>query len=129
MGQKVLIILMLIAVNTAFGANRSWNDLSVGNTFEITQKIKLGQKDQNITLESGRKLRLLEVTPLSMIKVYLHKYRIDNCNSKTPITDLELIKIKNQNKKIKTVGIDISEPCVLEVFIDKQDYHSKSFLK
>jgi hypothetical protein len=90
----------------------------------------LEKNTTKIELPLGANLKLQEKISLSMIKVELLKFDVSEyCSDSNFTTDISLIDIKQANGKVVTVGADIAEDCLLEVYVETSDYYSISFFK
>ena len=121
----ILLFSVLIALN-AGAAQKSWDKLKTGERYKLIQNLNFQSKDRTFRIKKGTKLRLVENTSLSMIKVQLHRYKIDNCVEGDLESDLELVSIKG-NKDL-SVGMNMSKGCILEVFVEKKDFKNKSLV-
>ena len=106
-----------------------WSTQKVSKTYKLKNEIKLTYIDEEITIKKGTLLELVEVSELTMIKVHLHKFRLDKCSYRNIETDLELINVKQPNSSTTSVGVNLSRGCKVEVFIDMDEYNTHSFFE
>ena len=82
-----------------------------------------------VILPAKTKLKLIEKSALSMIKVHLHKYELPGCTLGAIETDLQLIPVKKRSNKKTSVGVNLLKGCRLEIFVDMEEYSTISFLE
>lgn len=134
--KSITLIISFFWISSLFASALKWSEQNENQIFKLTQSIKINifnDKFEEVehVISKDSKFELIEVSNLNMIKVHLHKYKISNCPSLINETELELVKIKQPSgsDKIKSVGVNLTKNCILEVFIDMEDYNSYSFLK
>lgn len=125
---KYLISLILITFSiSALSANLSWDNLNSSNVYELGQELVLTDEASTINISAGSKLKLIERTSMGMIKVELYKFDISGpCTDTSMTTDIELLEVLQSNGKTATVGFDLAEDCVLEVFVEFVDLKTTS---
>ncbi len=127
--MKYIIILGLLWSSIANAQVIKWKGQSEGTVYKSTKSITLYQDERKIVIPAGTKYELYEVSALNMIKVHLHKYKIDNCPGADIETDLQLFPITQPNRSKISVGINIGKGCNVEIFIDMNEYNTYSHLK
>ena len=128
MFRFLIISLFLFSIFTA-KAEVQWNRQKVFTTYKLTESLKIKSDTKVISLKKDSNLELVEVSELSMIKVFLHKYKVTPCPNKKFVTDLQLIEVKQDEQDSIVVGVNMAKNCQLEVFIDVNEYNLKSFVK
>ena len=125
---KYLISLIIFTFSlSALAANKSWDNLNQSSYYELTKEIVLTDEVNTVTLKPGMKFKLAERTSMGMIKVELYKFDISSqCPSSDMTTDIELLDIIQSNGNTATVGVDVAEDCLLEVFVEFADLKSTS---
>lgn len=109
----LLLSLILLASNAARASN--WMSLNPGNSYQL--------KNSVLSLKTGTRLKLVEKSDLVMMKMKLHKYKINNCELPQKETNLELVAI---NADI-SVGVTLAKNCILEVFVQEKDSKTETF--
>ncbi len=129
--KSILLILALGFIIDSYAAmNVKWQSQRVKAQYRSNKKIVLNlENGKQISFPKGTSFNLVEVTPLNMIKVQLLKYKIDNCPSLESETDLELVKVKQTDSTTKSVGVNLTKGCTVEVYVEAQDFNSNSFLQ
>lgn len=128
--MKISTIMVTLLFAPAVFANVvSWGSQKSNNIYKSVKDLTLYLDNKEYIISKGTSFELFEVSRLSMIKVYLHKYKIDSCEASLAETDLELIKIKQLGKTDTSVGVNLAKECSIEVLIDMNDYQTLSFLK
>lgn len=128
--MKLLLSIIVLISSSAYANSKSWDDLVVDNPYILTTEIFLEKQAIQFKLPRGANIILQEKITLPMIKVELLKFDISNyCSDSNLTTDISLIDIKQTSGKIVTVGADIAENCILEVYVETSDYYSSSILK
>jgi hypothetical protein len=128
--MKYLLSIILLISSNVYANSKAWSDLLTDNSYNITTQMILEKNTTKIELPLGANLKLQEKISLSMIKVELLKFDVSEyCSDSNFTTDISLIDIKQANGKVVTVGADIAEDCLLEVYVETSDYYSISFFK
>ena len=95
-----------------------------------TFRTSLEKQGYKLDLPKNSKITLVEVMSLPMIKVELLKFDISEfCNDGESISDIKLIDIKQASGLIVTVGADLAEDCVMEMFVETKDVYTNSIFK
>ena len=68
----ILLFSVLIAFNIE-AAQNSWDKLQTGERYKLNQNLSFQIKDKMFHIKKGTKLKLVESTPLNMIKVHLKR--------------------------------------------------------
>lgn len=128
--MKYLLSIILLISSNVYANSKPWSDLLNNNPYNITTQMILEKNTTKIELPLGANLKLQEKISLPMIKVELLKFDVSEyCSDSNFTTDISLIDIKQANGKVVTVGADIAEDCLLEVYVETSDYYSISFFK
>jgi hypothetical protein len=128
--MKYLLSIILLISTNVYANSKTWSDLVIDNSYNITTQMILEKNTTKIELPLGANLKLQEKISLSMIKVELLKFDVSEyCSDSNFTTDISLIDIKQANGKVVTVGADIADDCILEVYVETSDYYSISFFK
>jgi hypothetical protein len=122
-----LLILLNLLVFSELSFASTWQSISEGKSYKLKQDLKIEGENKALLLSKGTRLRALEVSELNMIKVNFQKYKVQNCPDKTLETELELVPVKVEGKKL-SVGINMTKGCILEVFVENKDVEEASFL-
>ena len=125
----ILLSVLTLVVQLSFGANSKWSSQETNKRFKSSKLINLFLNDKKIELPQGTSFELFEVSDLNMIKVHLHKYKINNCPSSSEETDLQLVDVDQGRRRKKSVGVNLTKGCVVEIFIDMEEYNTLSFLQ
>lgn len=124
--KKLLVLVLLISVN-AFSAVKNWNDLVINQIYKIDQTIELEKNLSNIIVPINANLKFVEKLPMPMIKVDLYKFDISSyCSDQEFSSEIKLIDIKQPSGKIITIGADVAEDCILEIFVETKDTYTQS---
>lgn len=122
--MKHIILLSLLLGSFQAFASISWENQTLSATYSTSMTIPLALDSRSFRIDSGTELKLIEIESLNMLKVFLHKYKVTDCPSRNLETDLELVQVHG-----KAVGVNLVRGCVLEVYIERADYQSKSFVE
>ncbi len=126
--KQFLMLLMLFS--TASFAMSKWSDLEKNKKYTTDRAISLEKEGYKLNLPINSKIELVEVMSLPMIKVELLKFDISEyCNDGESISDIKLIDIKQSSGLIVTVGADLAEDCVMEMFVETKDIDTNSLFK
>lgn len=125
--MKYIMIYLLLFAQVSFAAVK-WDAQEVNTAYKLNQDIVLQMDDQKYNIPKGTQFDLNEVSDLNMIKVHLHKYKINNCPSPNVETDLQLISIRQNNRRKTSVGVNLTRNCIVEIFVDMKEYATFSFL-
>lgn len=125
----LLVAVLLLSAHVSYAAKTKWNAQEVSKIYKTTKTITLEFDDEKYKLPRGTQFELIEVSDLNMIKVHLHKYKIDKCPSKEIETDLQLVNVRQSRSRKTSVGVNLTKGCVVEIFVDMKEYSTFSFLK
>lgn len=127
--MKQLLIIVILFSTVAF-AKTKWSDLEKNKKYSTDRVITLEKTGYKLDLPINSKIELVEVMSLPMIKVELLKFDISEfCNDGESISDIKLIDIKQSSGLIVTVGADLAEDCVMEMFVESKDIYTNSLFK
>ncbi len=121
--KHTVLICALLATFNVFSAV-TWEGQKISSVYSANMTIPLNLDNRTFRIVSGTELKLLEIESLNMLKVYLHKYKVQDCPSRSLETDLELLQVGD-----KSVGVNLVRNCILEVYIERADYKASSFLE
>jgi hypothetical protein len=111
-------------------AQSKWSDLEKNKKYSTNRVISLEKEGYKLELPKNSKIELVEAMSLPMIKVELLKFDISEfCNDGESISDIKLIDIKQPSGLIVTVGADLAEDCVMEMFVESKDVYTNSIFK
>ena len=128
--MKIILSLLAVFISQVSYSNvTNWNSQSIKTIYKSVREISLHLDDKKIVIPPNTEFELFEISELSMIKVHLHKYKINNCPFYSTETDLQLVQIAQANDVKTSVGVNLTKGCHVEVFIDMKEYNSMSFLK
>ncbi len=126
---RLLLISSFIFSTLNVEAAIQWNRQKVYTNYKLNEDLILKNDSRAITLKKDSNLELIEVSELTMIKVYMHKYKVSPCRDKNFTTDLQLVDVKQSDQNSIVVGVNLTKKCQLEVFIDVNEYNLTSFVK
>lgn len=127
-----LVFIILTFSNVAFASLSSWDNLSESSFYQLDREIILKNEENQIVLKPGMRFKLKQRVSMGMIKVELYKFDIQQqCSNNDMTTDIELIDIvqPQNNNKIVTVGVDLAEDCILEIYVEYIDLYSLSLFQ
>jgi len=128
--MKLLLSIIVLISSNAYANSKTWGNLVIDNPYVLSTEIFLEKQTIQFKLPLDANIILQEKITLPMIKVELLKFDISKyCSDSNLSTDISLIDIKQMNGKVVTIGADIAEECILEVYVETNDYYSTSFLK
>jgi hypothetical protein len=126
--KHVLILVFLFSVS-AFSQSK-WSELVKDKKYTTDREIVLEKDNFKLVVPAKSELQLIDAMSLPMIKVELLKFDISShCSDTQDVSDIKLIDIKQPTGLIVTVGADLSEDCIMEVFIETKDVYSNSIFK
>lgn len=109
----------------------SWNDLVLGETYELNQEIILKSNSPGSALYHipvGTKLTHSDLVPLDMINVMLYKFDLPQCPGNEFKAEMEIVPV-NGTTPVVEVGVDIAEGCQVEFFFETKDIYTTSIVK
>ena len=112
---KLLLLLSLIILASNAAHSSDWMSLDAGKSYKL--------KNSVLNLKKGTQLKLVEKSDLVMIKMKLHKYRINNCELSKKESGLELVSVNSE----LSVGVTFAKDCILEVFVQERDSKKETF--
>ena len=127
--RSVLVLFILAFSSQVFAM--SWNDIEEGQTYTLTQELKLVSNSPGraaLHIPAGTVLTKTEVLPLDMIMVMLYKFNFSGCPEKDFETEMEIIPVVGTSPVVE-LGAQVAGNCVLEVFIETKDIYTNSILK
>ena len=127
--KLALIGLLTLTVNFALASSVKWKRQEVNKEYKLLTGFKLQLDEQEFTIPKGTRFDLMEISALNMIKVHLHKYKINNCPAKNIETDLQLVNVPQSHRGKTSVGVNLTRGCIIEIFIDMEEYNTPSLLK
>jgi len=127
--MKQFLILVLLFSVSAFSSVK-WSQLIKDKKYVTNRAIVLEKDAFRLLIPAKAKLRMIDAMSLPMIKVELLKFDISAyCQDSQNVSDIMLIDIKQPSGLIVTVGADLSEDCIMEVFVESKDVYSNSLFK
>jgi hypothetical protein len=135
--MKHILIFAFLLSASAFSQTKlqstpqsKWSDLEKDKKYKTDREIVLEKDDFKLVLPAKANIQMVEAMSLPMIKVELLKFDISAyCNDSENVSDIKLIDIRQPSGLIVTVGADLSEDCIMEVFIETKDVYSNSIFK
>jgi hypothetical protein len=123
--KQIVSTLILVISMSAHASTLNWSALKINRIYSLNQEVKLADDQYQLRLAVNSRLTLKERTFLDMLNVEVFKFDIGtSCPSRNMETDIELIDIKQPNGKLITVGIDLAEGCLLEVYVEQNDLNT-----
>ncbi len=122
------IIMIAILFSASTFASVKWSNLEKAKKYVTDREIVLEKEEFKLTLPKASSFKLVEAMSLPMIKVELLKFDISEfCSESQSISDIKLVDIKQASGLIVTVGADLAEDCIMEVFVETKDIYTNSF--
>ncbi len=106
----------------------TWDDLSEGKTYHLTQNFQLKQTERSGSLfdfTKGDKVTLKEITALDTINVMLYTLTLKTCPGPDLKTEIEIIPVESTRVEF---GAQL-ENCQLQVFLETKDIWSPSIFE
>jgi hypothetical protein len=107
-----------------------WSNLETNTHYKLTQNFQLPQIERSGARQDfskGDDLLLKEITSLDMISVQLYEFEYKKCPGPAMKTDMEIISVQETSPVIE-VGAQL-ENCVLSIYVETKDIHTKSFIE
>ncbi len=126
--MRLLIALLLVSSNALaidWYNLEAYQDLKVTQSFQLKQQISSGSI---LEIVEGQKFTLNEIVGLDMINVTLFKLHYKNCPGPAMVTDMEIIPVKNTSPVVE-IGAQLTQNCILEIFIESKDLMTESFFE
>lgn len=125
--MRLFILLFLVSFQ-AFAAN--WSDLDVKKTYKLGQDFQLPQTERSGSLldfSKGEKVVLKEIIPIAIsgYSVILFQFDYKACPGRAMTTSMELVKVLGTSAEIAVY----LENCELNVYVDPNDFYSKSLFE
>jgi hypothetical protein len=127
--MKFMMVMILTLMSHNIFANLNWNNLKISKDYRTSRAFSLYLDDKEFLFPAEAKLTLKKVTRDNSIKVYIHRFKISICPGQTIESDLELLEIKQPQGIATSVGINLSRGCILEIFVDMDEYKTQSIIK
>lgn len=128
--MKFLLFALTFCYSTIANASGlGWGRLELDRTYYASQSMTLHLDENTYSIKKNTPMKLIEVSTLTMIKVVLHKFKINNCPATDLETDLELVNIPQNDSSKTTVGVNLAKSCILEVFVEAKDVQTLSFVQ
>jgi hypothetical protein len=103
-----------------------WYDLELEDKVTLEKEINFSKED--ITLKAGDGFKLYDIITLP-INVQIYQFEVLNCPGPDITTDMIIID-PSKAAGDPSVGVQLSESCSLDVFVETKDLFTKSlFLK
>ena len=125
MFKHIISIFVFVIAFNAQASTLSWSILQTNRIYTLNQEIKLADDQYQVNLAAKSRYNLKERSFLDMLNVEVFKFDIGkSCPSSNMETDIELIDIKQPNGKMITVGVNLAEGCLLEVYVEQNDLNT-----
>ena len=121
--MKYVLLLAISLLSHSLFAAVTWSNQTTLSEYLSDQQVLLALDGKEYVIPEKTHFQLVSIEALSMLKVYLHKYKIANCPSVSLETDLELMDVNG-----RSIGVTLVRNCILEVYIELIDYETESFL-
>ncbi len=126
---RVAFLVLIVASVSTQARSIKWADLVESRTYKLDRELVLSYNKNSYKVEANEELRLLDFRPLSMINVFLAEFKILNCSKNEFSSEMILTNVDQPSGQEISVGVDMAEKCILEVFIEKKDYNAVSILR
>ena len=100
-------------------ASLFWNDLEAGKNYLLTKPLNL---NSSVILSSNQKINLNRINVLEEIQVINFEFKLFPCTA-------ELSKKSAAMVIVDTVGVELTQGCVLDLYVENKDIFQASFLK
>ena len=121
--MKYLLTFILIFSSLSISAQvLDWNELEIDQLLTLKQEIIF--VNEALTITVGSEFIVQDSIGLP-IDVELYQLQLTKCAFPEKIT--EMILLEPENKSDRSVGIQLKQNCVLEIFVESKDLFSKSF--
>jgi len=127
--MRLILSLMLLISTQAYAVE--WNDLEIGETYNLSQSFSLPQVERSqslIDLTAGEQFTVTDVVPLDMINVVLYELNYHNCPGPEMKTEMEIIPVQGTSPVVE-IGALLEKECNLQIFIETRDILSNSFFQ
>ena len=121
--MKIFLITFLLLVTTSSFAARIWSSISVEDNVYLVRDLKI--QNSELLLEKSSKMKVIEISSMNMINVYLYKAKMESCPLPSETSELELYVVAQRQGQI-TIGIELLRNCSLEIYVEKKDHKSLS---
>ncbi len=119
--MKKLILSLVILFSSQLLA-LDWYDFELGTTFKLDKEIVFAK--EGITLKKGEHFQLDDIITLP-ISVSVFQFEVNNCPGENVSTEMIIID-PTFNAGDPSVGVQLQEGCLLEVYVELKDYFTKS---
>jgi hypothetical protein len=115
--KNIIALATILFSSSILAANVEWSDMEVGKNYHLTQDIVF---ETGATYKSGESF---DMTDFTMGDVPVMYYQMTATECKDPSQTAPMILV-DANDVI--LGVELSEGCTLDVFIEPQDYYKDS---
>ena len=123
--MKTLIPILLFTLSFNLYA-LDWYDMDLDRTVRLEKKLEFTK--EKITLKTGDTMKVWDVIDLGF-NVLVYQFEMQNCPGPDITTEMIIVNPNDRQENDPSVGVQIQETCLLEVFVEAKDVFSKSLFK
>ncbi len=123
--MKTILSFLLLSCSLHLYA-LDWYDMDLEQTVTLEKTIEFTQ--ENITLKPGDTMKVWDVIDLGF-NVLVYQFEMQNCPGPDIKTSMIIVNPNDKVENDPSVGVQIQETCLLEVFVEAKDVFSKSLFK
>jgi hypothetical protein len=113
------ILLLLLSSNIFANTPQKWINTESLQDYKLMDSIEI-VGTENIVLEQGSVLKVLNIVSLDFINVTVYETKIMSCDFYNDSSDLEIFDFY-YNSELTVVGYELSNNCRLDLFIENID--------
>lgn len=129
MSFNLFVVISIFSISDLLAVNISWSDLRTQRSYKTTHDIEFHFNDQKkIKMPKGSSGVLKSLASLPMINIYRAEFEFSSCPSFSNESEMTMLRVQAEEEY--ELGLVFLRPCLMEVFIDKNDFYSMSiFIK
>lgn len=124
--MRFLSVILILASFNTFAQDLPWIDVEVGAEYKLNQDI-IFESGNTISINSS--VYINDIIGLDYINVSLYEVVVADCYDRSAIEDMVILSVPSGIQETLT-GFQLSEGCMLEVFVENVDLAKNSvFIK
>lgn len=124
--NKILLLFSFLVSTTALADVHTWDELEMNHKYHVAYDIPF---DENLTLKADSPLYYKDLIA-GGIPVMVFSFVDPNCTNPDFESEIALFNPEPEDTvHDKSIGIQYSKDCVIDIFVEPQYYYNKSIFK
>ena len=115
--KNILLIAAFLSSSSVFAQSVQWSDLQIGSNYKLTNDIVF---ETGATFKAGEKFDMTDFI-IGGVPVIYYQMMASNCKNPTQTAPMILAEVNEV-----VMGVELSEGCTLDIFIEPQDFYRDS---